>query len=192
MKSVNIVAGDDIELDLRPFLIRYTDGRIQRLLASPFVAASENATGNRGVATRDVVIDGGERRGGGRVRGVSPRAGAPDTGGLRRCVDHAPVGGVPRRPVARRPRGPQPDVPRRRQRRREHRVPHSGTGQPRPPLRRHRDRGGGHGAPLLLGIRAAAVRDGLRRLVDVPGTPGGLALAIRDGGAGGQRRPPAG
>ncbi|CAN6196761.1 unnamed protein product [Urochloa humidicola] len=43
----------DVDLD------RYKDGRIERLLRSPFVAASEDPTYNRGVATRDVVIDHG-------------------------------------------------------------------------------------------------------------------------------------
>lgn len=59
MNSTNNVVAGDIELDHRPFLIKYTDGRIQRWLRSPFVAASENPTGNRGVATRDVLIDAG-------------------------------------------------------------------------------------------------------------------------------------
>ncbi|CAN6170773.1 unnamed protein product [Urochloa humidicola] len=49
----------DIDLDLTPFLKRYKDGRIERLLRSPFVAASDDPTSNRGVATRDVVIDHG-------------------------------------------------------------------------------------------------------------------------------------
>ncbi|PAN09342.1 hypothetical protein PAHAL_2G015400 [Panicum hallii] len=50
---------DEVDLDLSPFLKRYKDGRIERLLMSPFIAASENPTANRGVGTRDVVIDHG-------------------------------------------------------------------------------------------------------------------------------------
>ncbi|CAN6222319.1 unnamed protein product [Urochloa humidicola] len=52
------VAGE-VDINLSPFLNHYTDGRIERLLRSPFVAASEDPTANRGVATRDVVIDHG-------------------------------------------------------------------------------------------------------------------------------------
>ncbi|XP_037481933.1 probable carboxylesterase 5 [Triticum dicoccoides] len=48
---------EDITVDLYPFIREYKGGRIQRLLRSPFVAASEDAAANRGVATRDVVID---------------------------------------------------------------------------------------------------------------------------------------
>ncbi|CAN6170778.1 unnamed protein product [Urochloa humidicola] len=55
----NNFVGDVVDVDLYPFLLRYKDGRIERLLRSPFVAASENPTANRGVATRDVVIDPG-------------------------------------------------------------------------------------------------------------------------------------
>ncbi|RLN33910.1 putative carboxylesterase 13 [Panicum miliaceum] len=47
----------EVDFDFSPFLKRYKDGRIERLLRSPLVAASENPTANRGVATRDVVID---------------------------------------------------------------------------------------------------------------------------------------
>jgi acetyl esterase/lipase len=43
----------DIAFDLYPFLRQYKGGRIERLVSSPFVPASED---NRGVATRDVVI----------------------------------------------------------------------------------------------------------------------------------------
>ncbi|XP_025828682.1 tuliposide A-converting enzyme b1, amyloplastic-like [Panicum hallii] len=50
---------DEVDLDLSPFLKRYKDGRIERLLKSPFVAASDNPTANRGAATRDVVVDHG-------------------------------------------------------------------------------------------------------------------------------------
>ena len=56
--AVNVV-GTDVEVDLSPFLLRYKDGRVKRLLKSPFVAAAENPTANRGVATRDVVIEHG-------------------------------------------------------------------------------------------------------------------------------------
>jgi acetyl esterase/lipase len=59
-KCVNVV-GDvgDVDVDLYPFLLRYKDGHVERLLCSPFVAASGNPTSNRGVATRDVVIHAG-------------------------------------------------------------------------------------------------------------------------------------
>ncbi|KAJ1253958.1 hypothetical protein BS78_K149400 [Paspalum vaginatum] len=49
----------DVDADLYPFIVRYKDGRIERFLSSPFVAASDNPSANRGVATRDVVIDTG-------------------------------------------------------------------------------------------------------------------------------------
>ncbi|CAL5091651.1 unnamed protein product [Urochloa decumbens] len=49
----------EVDINLTPFLNHYKDGRIERLLRSPFVAASEDPTANRGVATRDVVIDPG-------------------------------------------------------------------------------------------------------------------------------------
>ncbi|KAG2640574.1 hypothetical protein PVAP13_2KG112000 [Panicum virgatum] len=52
-------AVSEVDFDLSPFLKRYKDGRIERLLRSPPVAASENPTANRGVAARDVVIDHG-------------------------------------------------------------------------------------------------------------------------------------
>ncbi|CAD6221455.1 unnamed protein product [Miscanthus lutarioriparius] len=59
-KCVNVVGDvDDVDVDLYPFLLRYKDGHVERLLCSPFVAASGNPTSNRGVATRDVVIDAG-------------------------------------------------------------------------------------------------------------------------------------
>ncbi|CAL5078100.1 unnamed protein product [Urochloa decumbens] len=47
----------EVDINLTPFLNHYKDGHIERLLKSPFVAASEDPTANRGVATRDVVID---------------------------------------------------------------------------------------------------------------------------------------
>lgn len=46
-----------ITVDLYPFIREYKGGRIERFLRSPFVPASEDAAANRGVATRDVVID---------------------------------------------------------------------------------------------------------------------------------------
>ena len=52
-------------MDLYPFIREYKDGHVERFLHSPFVAASEDAAANRGVATRDVVID--------RTTGVSAR-----------------------------------------------------------------------------------------------------------------------
>ncbi|KAF8713989.1 hypothetical protein HU200_027979 [Digitaria exilis] len=52
-----VVGDEDVDLDLYPFLRRYKDGRIERVLKSPFVPASDNPTTNRGVATRDVLID---------------------------------------------------------------------------------------------------------------------------------------
>ncbi|CAM0870665.1 unnamed protein product [Alopecurus aequalis] len=51
------VDGGNISVDLYPFIREYKSGRVQRFLGSSFVAASEDAAGNRGVATRDVVID---------------------------------------------------------------------------------------------------------------------------------------
>ncbi|KAK3140895.1 hypothetical protein QOZ80_5AG0407330 [Eleusine coracana subsp. coracana] len=46
----------EIADDLSPFLRQYKDGRVERLVSSNFVPASE-APGANGVATRDVVID---------------------------------------------------------------------------------------------------------------------------------------
>ncbi|KAL6656562.1 hypothetical protein ACP70R_004342 [Stipagrostis hirtigluma subsp. patula] len=46
----------DVADDMSPFLRRYKDGRIERLMVSSFVPPSE-APGATGVATRDVVID---------------------------------------------------------------------------------------------------------------------------------------
>ncbi|CAM0913755.1 unnamed protein product [Alopecurus aequalis] len=48
-----------------PFVHRYEDGRVERLLTSSFVPASEDPAAGRGVATRDVVIN--------RATGVSAR-----------------------------------------------------------------------------------------------------------------------
>ncbi|KAM0895160.1 hypothetical protein ACQ4PT_024004 [Festuca glaucescens] len=47
----------DIAVDLYPFIREYKGGRVERFLRSPFVPASEDAAANRGVATKDVVID---------------------------------------------------------------------------------------------------------------------------------------
>ncbi|GJM94400.1 hypothetical protein PR202_ga11040 [Eleusine coracana subsp. coracana] len=57
-------AGAEIADDLSPFLRKYKDGRIERLVTHTFVPASETPAAN-GVATRDVVID--------RATGVSAR-----------------------------------------------------------------------------------------------------------------------
>ncbi|XP_062188001.1 probable carboxylesterase 2 [Phragmites australis] len=56
--AVTKKAEAEIANDMRPFLIRFKDGRIKRLATSTFVPASE-APGATGVATRDVVIDPG-------------------------------------------------------------------------------------------------------------------------------------
>ncbi|XP_051210951.1 2-hydroxyisoflavanone dehydratase-like [Lolium perenne] len=48
---------EEITVDLYPFIREYKGGRIERLVRSPFVAASEDAAANHGVATRDVVVD---------------------------------------------------------------------------------------------------------------------------------------
>ncbi|KAF7046133.1 hypothetical protein CFC21_055183 [Triticum aestivum] len=49
--------GRDISVDMYPFIRKYKDGSIERFLRSPFVLASSDQGGNRGVATRDVVVD---------------------------------------------------------------------------------------------------------------------------------------
>ncbi|XP_044361940.1 probable carboxylesterase 12 [Triticum aestivum] len=49
--------GRNISVDMYPFIRKYKDGSIERFLRSPFVLASPDQAGNRGVATRDVVID---------------------------------------------------------------------------------------------------------------------------------------
>ncbi|KAG8080306.1 hypothetical protein GUJ93_ZPchr0007g3983 [Zizania palustris] len=57
----NAVVGD-VAIDLHPFIRKYNDGRIERILRSSFVPPSEDPIGGaRGVATKDVVID--ERNG---------------------------------------------------------------------------------------------------------------------------------
>ncbi|KAJ1276575.1 hypothetical protein BS78_05G224800 [Paspalum vaginatum] len=53
----SVVNVADVDVDLYPFLVRYRDGRVERSLRSPFVAASDNPSANRGVATRDVIVD---------------------------------------------------------------------------------------------------------------------------------------
>jgi acetyl esterase/lipase len=50
-------ATGDIAVDLYPFIREYKGGRVERFLCSSFVPASEDAATNRGVATKDVVID---------------------------------------------------------------------------------------------------------------------------------------
>uniref|UniRef100_A0A0E0LLH7 Alpha/beta hydrolase fold-3 domain-containing protein n=1 Tax=Oryza punctata TaxID=4537 RepID=A0A0E0LLH7_ORYPU len=56
MHAQNIVAGD-VAVYLRPFIRKYNDGRVERILRSNFVPASEDPAASRGVATRDVIID---------------------------------------------------------------------------------------------------------------------------------------
>ena len=53
----NDVDDGHIAVDLYPFVRQYEGGHLKRLLRSSFVEASEDAAANRGVATRDVVID---------------------------------------------------------------------------------------------------------------------------------------
>uniref|UniRef100_A0A0D9WZP0 Alpha/beta hydrolase fold-3 domain-containing protein n=1 Tax=Leersia perrieri TaxID=77586 RepID=A0A0D9WZP0_9ORYZ len=78
---MNSVVGD-VAVDLHPFMRKYTDGRIERMLFSSFVPASEDPAASRGVATRDVIID--------ETNGVSARlflpsdAAASDNGRRRR------------------------------------------------------------------------------------------------------------
>uniref|UniRef100_A0A0E0AKR5 Alpha/beta hydrolase fold-3 domain-containing protein n=1 Tax=Oryza glumipatula TaxID=40148 RepID=A0A0E0AKR5_9ORYZ len=56
------IAAGDVSIDLHPFIRKYNDGRVERILRSSFVPASEDPAASRGgVATRDVVID--ERNG---------------------------------------------------------------------------------------------------------------------------------
>ena len=72
--------GRDISVDMYPFIRKYKDGSIERFLRSPFVLASSDQGGNRGVATRDVVVD--------KATGVSVRlflpSGAAETSGRNR------------------------------------------------------------------------------------------------------------
>ncbi|XP_052163238.1 probable carboxylesterase 2 [Oryza glaberrima] len=74
-----VVVADDVAVDFYPFIVRYSDGRLERLLCSSLVPASEDPAASRGgVATRDVIID--ERN------GVSARLFLPSgaDGGRRR------------------------------------------------------------------------------------------------------------
>ncbi|XP_073361298.1 probable carboxylesterase 5 [Aegilops tauschii subsp. strangulata] len=72
--------GRDISVDMYPFIRKYKDGSIERFLRSPFVLASPDQGGNRGVTTRDVVVD--------KATGVSVRLFLPsraaDTAGRNR------------------------------------------------------------------------------------------------------------
>uniref|UniRef100_A0A0E0LLI1 Alpha/beta hydrolase fold-3 domain-containing protein n=1 Tax=Oryza punctata TaxID=4537 RepID=A0A0E0LLI1_ORYPU len=65
MAAMNGQTAGDVALNLYPFIRKYTDGRVERLLTSSYVPASEDAGRGTGVATRDVVID--------RDNGVSAR-----------------------------------------------------------------------------------------------------------------------
>uniref|UniRef100_J3MLH4 Alpha/beta hydrolase fold-3 domain-containing protein n=1 Tax=Oryza brachyantha TaxID=4533 RepID=J3MLH4_ORYBR len=58
MAAMNGHAASDVAVNLYPFIRKYTDGRVERLLTSTYVPASEDAC-RGGVATRDVVIDPG-------------------------------------------------------------------------------------------------------------------------------------
>ncbi|XP_040381057.1 alternative NAD(P)H-ubiquinone oxidoreductase C1, chloroplastic/mitochondrial isoform X2 [Oryza brachyantha] len=101
------------------------------------------------------------------VRVLPPRAGEPAPGGVRGRVGGCAVGGHPRgrrRPVAARPRRSVPLLPRRVQRRRQHRPQHGR------PLRRRRRRAPGRrdpprprgGPPLLHRQGGRGRRDGVR------------------------------
>ncbi|KAF7046144.1 hypothetical protein CFC21_055195 [Triticum aestivum] len=72
--------GRNISVDMYPFIRKYKDGSIERFLRSPFVLASPDQGGNRGVATKDVVVD--------KATGVSVRLFLPsraaDTAGRNR------------------------------------------------------------------------------------------------------------
>ncbi|EMS59873.1 hypothetical protein TRIUR3_16069 [Triticum urartu] len=72
--------GRNISVDMYPFIRKYQDGSIERFLRSPFVPASSDQARNRGVATRDVVVD--------KATGVSVRlflpCGAAETAGRNR------------------------------------------------------------------------------------------------------------
>uniref|UniRef100_A0A0E0ILS9 Alpha/beta hydrolase fold-3 domain-containing protein n=1 Tax=Oryza nivara TaxID=4536 RepID=A0A0E0ILS9_ORYNI len=57
-----VVVADDVAIDLHPFIRKYNDGRVERILRSSFMPASEDPAASRGgVAARDVIID--ERNG---------------------------------------------------------------------------------------------------------------------------------
>ncbi|XBI75769.1 hypothetical protein VPH35_069096 [Triticum aestivum] len=72
--------GRNISVDMYPFIRKFEDGSIERFLRSPFVPASSDQARNRGVATRDVVVD--------KATGVSVRlflpSGAAETSGRNR------------------------------------------------------------------------------------------------------------
>ncbi|KAM3214416.1 hypothetical protein ACQJBY_066734 [Aegilops geniculata] len=72
--------GRHISVDMYPFIRKYKDGSIERFLRSPFVLASSDEAGNRGVATRDVVVD--------KATGVSVRLFLPS-----RAADAETAGG---------------------------------------------------------------------------------------------------
>uniref|UniRef100_A0A0E0LLH9 Alpha/beta hydrolase fold-3 domain-containing protein n=1 Tax=Oryza punctata TaxID=4537 RepID=A0A0E0LLH9_ORYPU len=55
------IAAGDVAVELYPFILKYNDGRVERILHSTFVPASEDPAASRGVATREVIID--ERNG---------------------------------------------------------------------------------------------------------------------------------
>ncbi|KAF2923142.1 probable carboxylesterase 5 [Oryza sativa Japonica Group] len=75
------IADGDVAIDLHPFIRKYNDGRVERILRSSFVPASEDPAASRGgVATRDVIID---ERNGVFARLFLPSA-APAAGSRRR------------------------------------------------------------------------------------------------------------
>ncbi|XP_047042814.1 probable carboxylesterase 5 [Lolium rigidum] len=49
--------GDNVAVDIYPFIRRYEDGRIERFVRSSFVPASADPAASGEVATRDVVVD---------------------------------------------------------------------------------------------------------------------------------------
>ncbi|KAF0905288.1 hypothetical protein E2562_003886 [Oryza meyeriana var. granulata] len=69
----------DVAVDFYPFVRKYNDGRIERILRSTFVPASEDPAASRGVATRDVIID--------QRNGVSARLFLPSIGAAARDTD---------------------------------------------------------------------------------------------------------
>ncbi|KAI4968882.1 hypothetical protein ZWY2020_046212 [Hordeum vulgare] len=52
-------ADGEVEDEFYPLIRKYKDGRIERFMPASFVPASTDLAANRGVATRDVVIDQG-------------------------------------------------------------------------------------------------------------------------------------
>ncbi|KAF0905300.1 hypothetical protein E2562_003898 [Oryza meyeriana var. granulata] len=80
MRAQKIAVGEgDVAVDLHPFVRKYNDGRIERILRSTFVPASEDPAASRGVATRDVIID--------QRNGVSARLFLPSIGAAARDTD---------------------------------------------------------------------------------------------------------